>query len=122
MFHIAPLLIISAPEKSCGKTQLLDLLTKIVCRPLATSNMKAATLFRIAEKWHPSILIDKADTFIKNDEELTGLINAGHTRATAKAWRLVGKDFDPKDFNVWGAKAFAGISLEKHLPDATISR
>ena len=120
--NVAPLLIISAPEKTCGKTQLLDLLTKIACRPLATSNMKAATLFRIAEKWHPSILIDEADTFIKNDEELAGLINSGHTRATAKAWRLVGKDFDPKDFNVWGAKAFAGISLEKHLPDATISR
>jgi len=84
--------------------------------------MKAATLFRMAEKWHPSILIDEADTFMKADDELAGLINAGHTRATAKAWRLVGKDFDPKDFNVWGAKAFAGISLEKHLPDATISR
>jgi len=120
--NIAPLLIISAPEKSCGKTLLLDLLTKIVCRPLATSNMKAATLFRMAEKWHPSILIDEADTFMKADDELAGLINAGHTRATAKAWRLVGKDFDPKDFNVWGAKAFAGISIEKHLPDATISR
>jgi sulfur transfer protein SufE len=25
-------------------------------------------------------------------------------------------------FDVWGAKAFAGISLEKHLPDATMSR
>jgi len=84
--------------------------------------MRAATLFRLAEKWHPTILIDEADTFIKTDEELAGLINAGHTRSNAFAYRLVGADFEPKAFNVWGAKALAGISLEKHLPDATISR
>ncbi len=106
--NIAPLLIISAPEKSCGKTLLLDLLTKIVCRPLATSNMKAATLFRIAEKWHPAMLIDEADTFVKNDEELAGLINAGHTRATALAWRLVGADFEPKG---------STYGVQKHLQE-----
>lgn len=27
-----------------------------------------------------------------------------------------------KLFKVWGAKALAGIALEKHLPDATMSR
>ena len=119
---IAPLMIISAPERACGKSQLLSLLGKLVCRPLTTNNMRAATLFRIAEKWHPAILIDEADTFIKADEELAGLINAGHSRDSAVAWRLVGNNFEPKGFNVWGAKAFAGISLEKHLPEATISR
>ena len=120
--EVAPLMIISAPERACGKSQLLALLGKITCRPLATSNMRAATLFRVAEKWHPAILIDEADTFIKTDEELTGLINAGHTRDNAFAIRLVSDNHEPKNFNVWGAKAFAGISLEKHLPDATISR
>jgi putative DNA primase/helicase len=120
--EFAPIIVISAPERACGKSQLLTVIGKMSCRPLATSNMRAATLFRITEKWHPAILIDEADTFIKTDEELAGLINAGHTRDNAFAWRLIGADFEPKSFNVWGAKAFAGISLEKHLPDATISR
>ena len=119
---IAPLLIISAPEKSCGKTQLLALLRRLVLRALVASNMRSATLFRIAEKWHPSILIDEVDSFLKTDEETSGLINAGHTRDSSIAWRLVGDNHEPKSFDVWGAKALAGISLEKHLPDATVSR
>jgi putative DNA primase/helicase len=51
-------------------------------------------------------------------------VNAGHTRANAFVGRTVavGDGHEPKLFNVWAAKAFAGISLEKHLPDATMSR
>ena len=120
--EVAPLAIISAPEKSCGKSQLLFLFGRMVSKPLIASNMRGATLFRIAEKWHPAILIDEADTFIKTDEDIAGLINAGHTRDGALAWRLVGDSFEPKAFNIWGAKALAGITLEKHLPDATMSR
>ena len=108
---VAPLAIINAPEKACGKSQLLSLFRKLSCKPLMASNMRAATLFRIAEKWHPSILIDEADTFIKTDEEISGLINAGHTRDSAIAWRLVGDNHEPKGFDVWGAKALAGIRL-----------
>lgn len=119
---VAPLAIISAPEKSCGKSQLLFLFGKMACKPLLASNMRAATLFRMAEKWRPAMLIDEADTFIKTDEDMAGLINAGHTRDAALAWRLVGDDFEPKSFNVWGAKALAGIALERHLPDTTMSR
>ena len=118
----APLAIINAPEKSCGKSHLLFLFGRMVCRPLMASNMRGATLFRIAEKWHPAILIDEADTFIKTDDDIAGLINAGHTRDGAFAWRLVGDNFEPKAFDIWGAKALTGIALGKHLPDATMSR
>ena len=119
---VAPLMIINAPERECGKSQLLSLLLKLSRKALSTANMRSATLFRIAEKWHPSIMIDEADTFIKTDEEMSGLINAGHTRDSAFAWRLVGDNHEPKPFSVWGAKAFAGINLERHLPPATMSR
>ena len=69
-------------------------------------------------------MIDEADTFIRENEELKGLVNAGHTRANAYVGRTVavGDGHEPRLFDVWGAKAFAGISLEKHLPDATMSR
>ena len=119
---IAPLIIINAPERECGKSQLLSVLLKLSRKALSTANMRSATLFRIADKWHPSIMIDEADTFIKTDEEMSGLINAGYTRDSAFAWRLVGDNHEPKAFSVWGAKAFAGINLERHLPPATMSR
>ena len=34
----------------------------------------------------------------------------------------VGDSFEPKMFSVYSSKALAGIKLEKHLPDATMSR
>jgi hypothetical protein len=119
---VAPLMIINAPERECGKSQLLSVLFKLCRKTLSTANMRSATLFRIAEKWHPSIMVDEADTFMKTDDEMSGLINAGHTRDSAFAWRLVGDNHEPKPFSVWGAKAFAGINLERHLPPATMSR
>ncbi len=120
--EVAPLAIINAPEKACGKSQLLDLVGRLSARPLPASNSTAAGLFRAVELWKPTVLIDEADTFIRENDELKGLINAGHTRSNAFVLRVVGDNHEPKLFKVWGAKALAGIALEKHLPDATMSR
>lgn len=120
--EVAPLAIINAPEKACGKSQLLTLTAWLVARPLSAANSSPAFLFRAVEKWSPTVLIDEADTFIRDNEELKGLVNAGHTRQNAFVGRVVGDAHEPKLFNVWGAKALAGIALEKHLPDATMSR
>lgn len=119
---VAPLAIINAPEKACGKSQLLDLLGRMSARPLPAANSSVAFLFRAVEKWTPTLLIDEVDTFIRENEEMKGLINAGYTRANAFVGRVVGNDHEPKLFNVWGPKALAGIALERHLPDATMSR
>lgn len=120
--EVAPLAIINAPEKACGKSQLLDVLGRMAARPLPAANSSTAFLFRAVEKWTPTLLIDEADTFIRENVEIKGLINAGYTRANAYVGRVAGDDHDPKLFTVWGAKALAGIALEKHLPDATMSR
>lgn len=57
---IAPLAIITAPEKRCGKSQLLFLLSRLVNRPLAASNITPAALFRSIDAWRPTILINEA--------------------------------------------------------------
>jgi putative DNA primase/helicase len=120
--EVAPLAIINAPEKSCGKSLLLDVMGRLSARPLPVSNATVAGLFRSVELWRPTLLIDEADTFIRENDELKGLINAGHTRANAFVLRVVGDAHEPKVFKVWGAKALAGIAMEKHLPDSTVSR
>jgi len=109
VIQVAPLAVITAPEKRCGKSQLLFLLDRIVNRPLAASNITSAALFRSIEAWHPTLLIDEADTFMKENDELRGLINCGHTRDTAYLIRVVGDEHTPKQFSLWGAKALAGI-------------
>ena len=122
--NIAPLLIITAPERACGKSQLLSIVLRLVFRGLSAANTSAPFLFRAIEAWQPTVLIDEADTFIRENAEIKGMINAGHTRESAYVGRAVAKDgdFEPTMFCVWAPKALAGIALEKHLSDATMSR
>ena len=121
VIQVAPLAVITAPEKRCGKSQLLFLLSQIVKRPLAASNISPAALFRSIDAWQPTLLIDEVDTFMKENNELRGLINAGHTRTAAFIYRTTGEDHTLTAFNLWGAKALAGIGkLGDTLMDRSI--
>lgn len=115
----APILAITSPQKRCGKTTVLTILAQVVRKPLSASNITAAALFRSIEKWGPTLLVDEADTFLKDKEELRGVINAGHTRSTSFVIRTVGDDHDPAKFNVWGPKTIALIGA---LPDTIADR
>ena len=119
VMDIAPILVISSPEKRCGKTTLLSILLKLVYRPLPASNISTAALFRTIETWKPTLIIDEADTFIKNSDDLRGVINSGHTRPTAFVIRTVGDDHTPKQFSTWGAKVIAVIG---DVPDTINDR
>lgn len=119
---VAPLAVITAPEKRCGKTQLLDLIGKMSYRPMPTSSITPSALFRSIEMWQPTLLIDEADAFLDGNEEMRGLLNAGHTRTNAFTIRTVGDDHTPKRFNVWGAKAIAGIGkLQDTVMDRSVT-
>lgn len=117
--QVAPLAVITAPEKRCGKSLLLSLLGRLCYRPLTASNITSAALFRVVDAWRPTLLVDEADAFVKENEELRGLLNCGHTRDSAYIVRTVGENFTPTRFNVWGAKAMAGIG---HLADTLMDR
>ena len=73
------------------------------------------------------MLIDEVDTFIRENKEFKGIINAGHTRANAFVLRTVGDQHEPKRFTVWSPKALAGKGYEvsqftdafaRYLPDS----
>ena len=118
---IAPMLAVLSPQKRCGKTTLLRLLSELVVRPLSTSNITPAALFRIIEMASPTLLVDEADTFLRDNQDMRGLLNAGHTRETAFVIRTVGDDFEPRRFNVFCAKAIAAIGkLHGTLEDRSL--
>lgn len=116
---VAPIAMITAPEKRCGKTQLLILIKRLSRRPLAASNITPAAMFRSIQAWCPTLLIDEADAFMRENEELRGLLNCGHTRDSAFVVRTVGEDHTPQQFFVFGAKAVAGIG---RLADTLVDR
>lgn len=119
----APIALINAPERACGKTQLLTVLGKLAPRTAQASSISPSVLFRMIEAYQPTLFIDEIETILKDNEDLRGLINAGHTRDSAYVWRSVAKgdDFEPKRFTVWGMKAIAGINAIK-LAETVTSR
>ena len=118
-FEVSPLLAITSPEKRCGKTTVLIILGRLVPRSLPASNVTPAVLFRAVDKWNPTLVIDEADSFLQEREELRGILNSGHHRANAFVLRCVGEDHDPRQFSTWGAKA---VALIGHLPETLEDR
>ena len=82
----APRLVIRAPEKRCGKSRLLDVVEGTCHNPLMTVNASTAAVYRsIGNDDPPTLLVDEADTIFggkqaEANEELRGLLNAGHQR------------------------------------------
>lgn len=121
VFTISPILAVTSPEKRCGKTTLLELLGALVARPLPASNITTAAVFRIVELCAPTLLIDEADTFVRGNDELRGVLNCGHRRDSAFVIRSVGDDHEPRQFCTWCPKAIACIGdLPETLEDRAI--
>ena len=118
-FRVAPILNINSPIKRCGKTTLLDFLGRTVARPMVASNVTPAAMFRMLETHQPTFLVDEADTFLKVNEELRGILNSGHTKSAAYVLRCAGDDHVPRRFCTWGAKAIASI---QELPGTITDR
>jgi putative DNA primase/helicase len=134
--RVAPLLTITAPAKRCGKSTLLEFISRLVLRPLTAASITASALFRSIDLWRPTLLIDEVDACLKDNEELRGLINSGHTRGSAFTIRCTGDDHKPTVFSTWSFKVLSGIGqvadtladrshiveLRRKLPDEVIER
>lgn len=111
-FYYTPRLCIYSPVPRCGKTQLLQLLEMTTYRPLNTSGITAAGIFRIIESMHPTLLIDEADCYLNGDATIRSVINAGYKKG-GKVIRNVDikNDYIPKTFDCYSAMAIAGIGM-----------
>ncbi len=117
-FSHTPRAAITSPEKNCGKTTTLDVLGCLVARPLPTANATVSAIFRVVEKAQPTLLIDEADTFLKENDELRGILNSGHRRG-GQVMRTVGEDHEPRQFSTFSPAAIAMIG---QLPDTLYDR
>jgi putative DNA primase/helicase len=116
---VLPIAWINAPEKRCGKSTLLTLMSLLSKKSLSTSNITKSALYRCIEAYTPTLFIDEVDTFINDDKEMRGILNAGHSLEHSKVLRCVGDDNKPVAFNAYGAKAISGIGK---IPGTLIDR
>jgi len=120
-FDVSPRLAITSPEKACGKTTLLDVLAHLVSRPLFAANVTPAAVFRVIETHRPTLLIDEADTFLPENDELRGVLNSGHRRG-GSVIRTVGDEHEPRAFATYAACAIALIgTLPGTLADRSVT-
>lgn len=131
----SPRLHIASPEKRCGKSTLLGVIEPMLPRALSVENITSSALFRTIEAAQPTLLLDEADSFLVDNEEMRGLLNAGHARG-GTVIKAVGEDFEPRQFTVWAATVIAGIGripttiedrsitiqLRRKLPGETVER
>jgi hypothetical protein len=132
-FLVSPRLGVTSPVKGCGKTTLLDVLGRLVPRALPTANVTPAALFRVVEGYRPTLLVDEADTFLRDNDELRGVLNSGH-RKGGTVLRTVGDDHEPRAFSTFCPTVIAligtlpdtlhdravGIDLKRKLPTETV--
>jgi 5S rRNA maturation endonuclease (ribonuclease M5) len=121
-----PRIAFLSPEPGSGKTRALEVSELLVPNPVEAVNVTPAYLFRKvgAEEGPPTILYDEIDTVFgpkaKDNEEIRGLLNAGHRRG-AVAGRCVvrGKIVETEEIPAYCAVALAGLGW---LPDTLMSR
>jgi hypothetical protein len=119
--EVLPYIVLTSPQKRCGKSTVLAVASGLAARVVLASNISPAALFRTVDQCHPTLLIDEADTFAKDNEELRGILNSGHSRRTAYVIRTVGEEHEPRKFSTWGPKMLASIgSLPGTIEDRAI--
>lgn len=124
-WNCAPRLVIRAPEKRCGKSRLLDMVEGMCHRPLMTTNASPSAVYRSIGKRAsdpPTLLIDEADTIFGakagDNEDLRGLLNAGHQRNRPTLRYNASKD-EVEDIETFAMAALAGIGV---MPDTIEDR
>lgn len=120
-FKIVPYIFFLGPMAS-GKTRGLECLNQLCYRPIFAASISAASLFRVLEAWHPTLLLDETEIYNKeNMAEVLSLLNSGYRRGQC-ALRVKGTEQgNPEiaNFDVFGFKALAGT---QELADTLQSR
>ena len=120
---ISPFMVVNSPTKRCGKTTVLILLYFLTPKSELAASITASSLFRYIEQVRPTLIIDEADTFMGDNEELRGILNSGHTKTAANVIRNVEVEGEhrPRRFSTWAPKVIAAIrSLADTLEDRSI--
>ncbi len=127
-FDFTPRLGIWSPEKGCGKSLVIEVLSYLVSNPLMSSSITAPALFRVIEKRGEGtvLFIDESDATFgrygdkEKAEAIRQILNSGFKRGQS-ALRCEGKNFEVKEFKVFCAVSIAGIGT-KAIPDTVKDR
>lgn len=111
-FDVSPFLFLRSPQKRCGRTTLMQVLAALVRRAFLVTGASPAALYRVIEAHQPTLLLDGEYSRMAAKNELRGILNGGHMRATAYVLRMAGKDHEPYPFPTFCPKVLSGIGRQ----------
>jgi 5S rRNA maturation endonuclease (ribonuclease M5) len=118
--YTSPFLTFTSPEMRCGKSTAMEALLWTAPRTVMASNISPSAFYRYIDRDRPTLLIDEAETHTHR-EDTRGILDGGHTRASAHTIRCVGDASEPKLFSTWGPKVIAGIGkMQATIRDRSI--
>ena len=123
-FPVSPNLMITAPERGSGKTQLTDLISWIVPRPFPVSDTTAAAIFRIIEHEAPTLLFDEAQGVLKRrnpDDPTKTILLGSFSKRFANVPRTNKDTGEVRMFSTFAPKVLNGLRLAP-IDDAFTSR
>jgi len=121
LFPKLPILRLKSPTKQCGKSTLIDAIELLVVKPLVTVSVSPSALYRTIEKFHPTILIDEADSYGKDNDDLRNIVNGGFER-NRPAIRTNKESLEPEFFDTFGPKLLASIGpLHETIEDRSVT-
>ena len=125
---IFPRLVLQSAAPRCGKSTLLALIAALSSRSVKADGISASAMFRlIARPNPPTICADEIDTYLGQNEDLRGVLNAGYERSgviVRSEPSADGKTWEPRVFPVFCPVALSGISGSGHgrLPPTVADR
>ena len=115
-FPVSPNLMITAPERGSGKTQLTDLISWTVPRPFPVSDTTAAAIFRIIEHEAPTLLFDEAQGVLKRrnpDDPTQQILLGSFSKRFANVPRTNKDTGEVRMFSTFAPKVLNGLRLAK---------
>jgi hypothetical protein len=107
-------------QRGSGKSRCLHLLNEVAFSPVNTTSTTPSALFRTLDQQPGTILLDEAEKLGggRNEQsDLRLILQSGYSQGTfVQRSECIGKDYTPKNFNVYGPKALGSIgSIEPTL-------
>jgi Protein of unknown function (DUF3631) len=110
-FMVTPRLALRSPVAACGKTQLLDVISRLAANAEKFDSITTAAIYRLIDASHPTLLIDEADNLgiaLQPNGRLRAVFNSGHRNGGSVA---ISERGETRRFSTFAPLALA-------LPDA----
>jgi Protein of unknown function (DUF3631)/Domain of unknown function (DUF3854) len=128
-FDLSPRLLVTGPTKRSAKTRLLDALALVVPRSRRCGSASGASMFRLIDKLHPTLLVDEADRIFRHrggdpaSDLVAQVIDQGFERGTPvlRVERTADGGQEVREFDAFAATGIAGID-KGAWPDTVLDR